>query len=93
MCLQFSHKVLDKLIIKTEEHPDMDWHEYGFFTFCEYQALQEILDIWCPELSERLWDIEYADLYGNELFMDHSSKPIQVQNIYAKLRYLFVKEQ
>lgn len=92
MCLQYSHQTLDGLIKKIRENPDKDWHDCKMFTIDEERAILDIRSIWCPQLEERLWDIEYAELYGNELFMDHSKKPIQVQNIYEKLRYLLLQE-
>lgn len=93
MCLQYSHRALDGLINKTEEHPDMDWHNHQIFTSDEEWAVLEIRDMWCPELSERLWETEYPEVYGNELFMDHSKKTIQVQDIYAKLKYLLIRNR
>jgi hypothetical protein len=92
MCLQYSHQTLDGLIKKIRENPDNDWHDCEMFTIDEERAILDIRSIWCPQLEERLWDIEDAELYGNELFMDHSKKPIQVQNIYEKLRYLLLRE-
>ena len=92
MCLKYSHQALDGLITKIKINPGKDWRNREIFTIDEDLAILDIRRIWCPELEERLWDIEYADLYGNELFMDHSKKPIQVQNIYEKLRYLFLQK-
>ena len=93
LCLKYSHQALDDLIQKTKANPDRDWHKHEIFTIDERWAILQLRRTWCPELEERLWDIEYAELYGNELFMDHSQRPIEVQSIYAKLRYLLIRDQ
>ena len=93
MCLKFSHQALDDIIKKINDNPGEDWLKSKLFTTDEHWAILDLRQIWCPELEERLWDPEYAFLYRNELYMDHSAKPVQVQNIYAKLRFLFIRNQ
>ena len=93
MCLQYSHLALDGLIRKIQDNPNGDRNKHEIYTVAERRAILGIQGIWCPQLEEQLWDIEHADLYGNELYMDHSGKPIAVQNIYTKLRYLLVRDR
>lgn len=51
-------------------------------------AYVQLLGIWCPNLSEAIWNVEQDESapYGNELLDNHTQKPQNIRNIYMKLK-------
>ena len=95
-CLHYSHIVLDELLQKKSKYPpssDRNFNlDFDYFTRKETFSICKIRDIWCPQLLDSQWTEDCPQLGDNEMLMDHSEKPIQVQSIYAKLRYLLVRD-
>lgn len=85
--VMWSHWVLDELIKKYCDISE-NTRVVNLFDMYEQMSYYVLLEIWCPQLVEGSWDIDYSWMYGNELQEEHLDKKPEVQSIYYKLKLI-----
>ena len=76
--LHINYKAFDRILSVLSNSTDIIEKQNS------YLDLEFLMRIWTPNLVESSWDPDFY--YGNELEEDHSDKPMDVQNVYEKIK-------